>query len=599
MLRPEPSREGDGYRNCSPDYRPRGEDRADQHDAGGDRRQERPDRIGWHRFPRFRLGGRNAADDYFASVEPEACGHRQGLSVRPEWCGGSNNRDVAEIVGGRGRGCGPFQRRGVPGVRPCERAEFEAAHRVDEEDEEAGSQDDGAETDEKVQACPGQFRRIGIDASRHALQAEDVHREEGQVKAGEDEAEGPSAEPFAHHAAGDLREPVVDRADEREDGTADQHVMKMCDDEISIVNLRVERHGGHHQAGHSADDEGNQEADDEKQRCLEDETSVPQRRQPAEDLRPGRNGDRHAGGGEEAASETRQTGNEHVMDPKPESQNTGRDHRQDKRQIAENRAPGEGRDHGGHHADGGQEDDVNLRVAKEPEQVLPEKDVAAFRGIVELCTDQPVENERRGAEHDRRHGQNDEKGRHQHRPDEERNAIERHARCPQLEDGHDDFDGDGKGGYFGEGDHLCPEVHPLSRAILRTGQRHVREPANIGGGIESQRDPEKQPPGQKYPIGEGIQPWKGDVARSDHQRNKIDRHCLHHRHGEKEHHVAPVYGENLVITVGADEARLRESKLQAHRQRKHAAEEQEDEGCRDITPPDDLVIDRGQCGQQP
>ena len=45
-------------------------------------------------------------------------------------------------------------------------------------------------------------------------------------------------EPLAQHAAGDLREPVVERAEQREHGAADQHVVKMRDDEEGVVHLR-------------------------------------------------------------------------------------------------------------------------------------------------------------------------------------------------------------------------------------------------------------------------------------------------------------------------------------------------------------------------
>ena len=48
-------------------------------------------------------------------------------------------------------------------------------------------------------------------------------------------------DPLVQHAAGNLREPVIDAASS---GTprADQHVMEMRDDEIGVVHLPVERH---------------------------------------------------------------------------------------------------------------------------------------------------------------------------------------------------------------------------------------------------------------------------------------------------------------------------------------------------------------------
>ena len=50
-----------------------------------------------------------------------------------------------------------------------------------------------------------------------------------------------------------LREPVIDRAEQRKDGAADEHIMEMGDDEIRVVDLGVERHGSEHDAGQSAE----------------------------------------------------------------------------------------------------------------------------------------------------------------------------------------------------------------------------------------------------------------------------------------------------------------------------------------------------------
>ena len=51
---------------------------------------------------------------------------------------------------------------------------------------------------------------------------------------------------------------------------------------------------------------------------LEHRPAVPQRRQPAENLHAVRDGDHHAGGGEEARAELGQAGREHVVDPQAE-----------------------------------------------------------------------------------------------------------------------------------------------------------------------------------------------------------------------------------------------------------------------------------------
>ena len=79
---------------------------------------------------------------------------------------------------------------------------------------------------------------------------------------------------------------------------------------------------------------------------------------------------------------------------------------------------------------------------------------------------------------------------------------------------------------------------------------------------------------------------------------RIDRHCLHHRHGEQEHHVRAVHGEDLVVEVRARERRFGPRQLQAHQQRQHAAQGQEDEGGDDVAAADHLVVHRGERAEE-
>ncbi len=88
--------------------------------------------------------------------------------------------------------------------------------------------------------------RVGVDPAGHALEAEDVHRKEREVEPDEEQPEVPLARPLGQQPAGQFRKPVVEPAEEREHRAADQHVVKVRDDEVTVVHLRVERHGGEH-----------------------------------------------------------------------------------------------------------------------------------------------------------------------------------------------------------------------------------------------------------------------------------------------------------------------------------------------------------------
>ena len=128
-------------------------------------------------------------------------------------------------------------------------------------------------------------------------------------------------------------------------------------------------------------------------------------------------------------------------------------------------------------------------MAEEPEQMLPKQHVAAFCGIEQVSSDQAVQDQRTAGDHDRRHRHDDNERCHQHRPDEQRNFIQRHAGRTLLKYRDDDLHRDRQRRELGEGDHLRPYVGALSEAVLRTGQRHIGEPADIGAHIQYERDP--------------------------------------------------------------------------------------------------------------
>ena len=57
---------------------------------------------------------------------------------------------------------------------------------------------------------------------------------------------------FIHHASEHLREPVINRGEQREDDAGDD-VMKVRDDVVSIVNKNIDRRRSHEYAAKTAD----------------------------------------------------------------------------------------------------------------------------------------------------------------------------------------------------------------------------------------------------------------------------------------------------------------------------------------------------------
>ena len=226
-------------------------------------------------------------------------------------------------------------------------------------------------------------------------EAEDVHREERDVEPDEHRPEADLAEPLAQHLAGHLREPEVERAEDREHDRAVQHVVEVRDDEVAVGDLPVERQHRHHHAGDPAEQEDQQEADREEHRRREADDSLPHRRDPREELDAARDRDDEARGGEERQRERGDAGREHVVDPHAEADERddhecGRDP-----DVAGEPLPREHRDDHRDHAGGGDEQDVHLGMAPEPEQVLVEQRAAAVADDVEGRAEQPVELEQR------------------------------------------------------------------------------------------------------------------------------------------------------------------------------------------------------------
>ena len=79
------------------------------------------------------------------------------------------------------------------------------------------------------------------DAPRHPEQPDDVHREEEQVRPDEDDPEADLPGQLVVELPGDLREPVVHAAEDREDGRAEDDVVEVGDDEVRVRHLLVER----------------------------------------------------------------------------------------------------------------------------------------------------------------------------------------------------------------------------------------------------------------------------------------------------------------------------------------------------------------------
>ena len=121
-----------------------------------------------------------------------------------------------------------------------------------------------------------------------------------------------------------------------------------------------------------------------------------------------------------------------------QKRNTGRC--KDHRGIPKKRLSGEGRNDLGDDAKGRQDQDVHLRMTKEPEDVLEHHWVATAGRIKESGAKVTVREEHRDRTGQHRHSGDQQESRDHPCPDKERHLHECHAGRAHVHDGRDDID---------------------------------------------------------------------------------------------------------------------------------------------------------------
>src|SRR5215467_16207085 len=151
----------------------------------------------------------------------------------------------------------------------------------------------------------------------------------------------------------------------------------MCHHVVGIVEGTVDAGVGQHDTCHATYGEEEDEPQRPQHRHAELERAAPHGGDPGEDLYARWHGDHHGGEHEVGLRIHAHAGRVHVVGPDDEADEADRHHGVGHAEIAKHRLPGERRHDLAHHAKARQNEDVNLRVAEEPEQVLVEQRVAA------------------------------------------------------------------------------------------------------------------------------------------------------------------------------------------------------------------------------
>ena len=222
--------------------------------------------------------------------------------------------------------------------------------------------------------------------------------------------------------------------------------------------------------------------------------------------------------------------------------------------VAEQRLAGEHRDDLGDDAEERQREDVDLGVAEEPEQVLPE-DRAAVGGVEDVRAEVPVGQQARTAPRSgsgRRAGSGTTVTRMFQVKIGIRNIVMPGARRqmivvmkltpPRI---------------VPRPPTARPTIHrspPAPGECTDVRQRRVGGPAEVGGAARGEeRRHHDQRAEQEQPVREGVQPRERDVRRADLQRHDEVREPEQRRRREEQQHDRAVHGEQLVVLLVAQE----------------------------------------------
>ena len=232
--------------------------------------------------------------------------------------------------------------------------------------------------------------------------------------------------------------------------------------------------------------------------------------------------------------------------------------------VPEQRFAAEGGYHFGHDTHGRQNQDVDLGVAEEPEQVLPQDRVAAGGGIEEVGAELPV-----GGKFDEGHG-DDGEGQHQQdagnqgHPHEHRHTHQGHSGARILMMVTTNVE---TGGQRCDAQQLQaerPEVQAFANAERRGGEVSIGEPAGIRNLSNQEAGVHQQRSKQEHPVGKSVETRECHVPGANHQGNHEVKERGSKRHNYHEDHGGAVHGEHGVEPLGGDEGSIRGGQLQTH-----------------------------------
>ena len=417
----------------------------------------------------------------------------------------------------------------------------------------------------------------------------------------------PASERLLVHLPGVEREPVVEPREGREADQPHHDVVEVTDHVVGGVEREVDGHRREEHTRHAADDEVRDRPDTEQHRRGESDVTAPHRGDPVEGLDGARDRDGERDRHEARAEPGVDTRREHVVGPHAEREHADRERRVDDELVAEEFSPTKFRDDEAQQPHRWERQNVDLGVAEEPEEVLPEDRAAADEeGRPEVPVEQ--EHDERAPEHGER--EEDQAGLGQDGPAEDVEVRPAHVLAAFGEDGGDEVDRAHRGGDPREVEAEQHVVDPepggagLGTAPDARRERGVHRPGGLGGldvgeGHHDEPTPDQEGRGREHPEGDGVEPRERHVVRADQERDEVVPEREDDRRPEQEQHRDAVAGEHRVVELRPDDRLARREEFGPH-QRHHQPGDHEHNDCEDaVEDTDILVIYGGEPPDQP
>ena len=277
---------------------------------------------------------------------------------------------------------------------------------------------------------------------------------------------------------------------------------------------------------------------------------------------------------------------EEVVLPDEEAEQHHSEQARDGDPVAPQRFPGEDGQDLEQDPHPGKGEDVDLRMAEEPEQVLEQVGAAAGAGEEEGGLNAAVEGDHQqsGDQHRRRKH-------HQDRGAEGAPAEDRQAAPGQARRAHGDDRGDQVQPQEGHRDTDQGEEEDVGveAVVGLVVERGVTRPTGREAAEEDRRD-EDHPGRHQQPEGERLDPREGHPPRADHQRHEVVGERAEDARGHHSHHHRAVQADERQVVAGIEELRRGTQQLGPDQHRVEAADEEEEADPEQVLDPDDLVV---------